>query len=135
MGKKKKKSKKQEVTPPATASSGGLGGFGALLSQAGLQASEPPKTPTSAEDHTPEPHTPQVPHKVALQHSRKGRGGRTVTVVQGLPEDDLKGWAKAARKGLGCGASVEDDTLVLQGDLRERAAAWFERQGVRKVSR
>ena len=129
MGKKKK----QRVST-APEPSGGLGGFGALLSQAGLQASAPAAAPAE-EAVAAAPDGPKVPHKVTLQHSRKGRGGRTVTVVKGLPADDLKAWAKAARKALGCGASVEDDTVVLQGDLRDRAATWFEGQGVRKVSR
>jgi translation initiation factor 1 len=125
------KKKKQRVST-APESSSGLGGFGALLSQAGLQASE---TPAPTAEATPEPGALLVPHKVALQHSRKGRGGRTVTLVLGLPADDLNAWAKATRKALGCGASVEEDAVVLQGDLRDRAAAWFEEQGVRKVSR
>jgi translation initiation factor 1 (eIF-1/SUI1) len=58
-----------------------------------------------------------------------------VTLVRGLPQDDLQDWAKAARKALGCGASVEGDAVVLQGDLRDRADAWLTAQGVRKVNR
>ncbi len=132
MGRKNKKSKKKVST--AAAPSGGLGGLGDLLAQAGLQSSPE----RSAEAATPAAAADpglQVPNRVVLQHSRKGRGGRTVTLVRGLPPQDLDRWAKAVRKALGCGASIEDDAIVLQGDLRDRAATWFTEQGVGKVSR
>ncbi len=130
MGKKKK----TRVSTTAEPSSGGLGGLGDLLSAAGLQASaEPAPTPTAAPVDAPSGLT--VPKKVSLNHSRKGRGGRTVTLVRGLPAGELDAWAKALRRALGCGASVDGDLVVLQGDLRERAGTWFEDQGVRKVSR
>ena len=35
---------------------------------------------------------------------------------------------------MGCGGVLEDDALVLQGDLRERVAKWLEKKGVRKVT-
>src|SRR5262245_32905355 len=73
--------------------------------------------------------------KVVLRRERKGRGGKTATVVAGLelPARDLERVARELKRGLGCGATVEDDTIVLQGDLAGRAAPWLTARGVRKI--
>ncbi len=66
---------------------------------------------------------------------RKGRGGKEVTVVDqlGLPAKALDVWLKALKNSLGCGGVVEGETLVLQGDQRERIKPLLEGRGVRKV--
>ena len=78
-----------------------------------------------------------IPRQAVVRLERKGRGGKEVTLIQrlGLPAESLEAWALAARKALGCGGAVEDDAIVLQGDLRERAVAWLEKRGVAKISR
>jgi translation initiation factor 1 len=50
-----------------------------------------------------------------------------VTLIGGLAgsAEYLADIAKQLRRALGCGASVEGDTVVLQGDHQERAAAWL----------
>ena len=75
--------------------------------------------------------------KLVLRRERKGRGGKTVTVVSGFGDahTNLKPLARELGKALGCGASVESDTLVIQGDQVERAAAWFTTKGVAKIVR
>ena len=74
--------------------------------------------------------------RVSLQRQRAGRGGKTVTLVL-LPQDwggDRSELAKELRKGLGCGSSMEGDTIVLQGDICERAETWFIKYGAKKVN-
>lgn len=73
--------------------------------------------------------------KVVVRRERKGRGGKTVTVVSGLAADALEKTAKRMRKSLGCGSSVEGETIVLQGDQTDRAAAWLEGEGIKRVVR
>jgi len=75
--------------------------------------------------------------KLVLRRERKGRGGRTVTVIAGLllPAPGLAEVARRLRRALGCGASVEGATIVLQGDLGERAAEWLTARGARRVVR
>ncbi|SMG27073.1 translation initiation factor [Dethiosulfovibrio salsuginis] len=70
---------------------------------------------------------------VGLRIERKGRKGKTVTVVDGLKlkEDDLNRLAKELRKAIGCGSSVEGPSVVLQGDNRERIGSWLRSKGVR----
>ena len=79
-----------------------------------------------------------VPQKeVALQRQRAGRGGKTVTLVI-LPQDykgDTTALAKELRKGLGCGSTIEDGKIVLQGDIADRAEAWFAKKGVTKITK
>ena len=67
---------------------------------------------------------------------RAGRGGRTVTVVEKLDlrPQDLEAWLGDLKRALGCGGVVEGAALVLQGDTRERAGAWLEKRGVKKVT-
>ncbi len=131
MGKKKKK-KDRAQTPP---NSPGLGGLGDLLIQAGLEASEPSDEPAPPPEKTVSPARPRAPRRIAIQTSRKGRKGHTVTLIRHLPDEDLEAWTQAARRALGCGAKVEGNMIVLQGDLGDRAAEWFTAQGVQQVSR
>ena len=79
---------------------------------------------------------PKGPARAVVRMERKGRGGKEVTVVEqlGLPAAELEKWLKALKGGLGCGGTVEEDTLVLQGDLRERLPALLEARGVRRVT-
>ncbi len=77
----------------------------------------------------------QAVSKVVLQREKKGRGGKTVTRVRGLPSGELSAYATKLKKALGCGASVEDADVLLHGELVDRGAQWFEAQGVRRVVR
>lgn len=75
--------------------------------------------------------------RLVVRRSRKGRGGKTVTVLQGvaLSGDALETFARALRKALGCGATVESSDIVLQGDLVDRVVAHLERSGARRIVR
>jgi translation initiation factor 1 (eIF-1/SUI1) len=74
--------------------------------------------------------------RATLHRESSGRGGRTVTALSLKPSPDAKlagEIAKAMRRGLGCGAHVEDPKIILQGDIQERAGQWLLRQGVKRV--
>ena len=47
---------------------------------------------------------------------------------------ELEQWLKALKGQLGCGGTCEEDTLVLQGDQRERLPGLLAARGVRKVT-
>lgn len=65
-----------------------------------------------------------VPKKpvAKLRLETKGRGGKSVTVVDGLPRNEafVQELAKALKKALGTGGTVLGDAIELQGDRRER---------------
>jgi translation initiation factor 1 len=57
-----------------------------------------------------------------LRMERAGRGGKTVTVVFGLPNNAafLRDLATELKKACGTGGTVTADGVELQGDLRDR---------------
>jgi translation initiation factor 1 len=79
---------------------------------------------------------PKLPARAVVAVERKGRGGKTVTLIThlGLSSDALDQWVSDLKRSLGCGGTREDDAIALQGDQRERAIDWLTRKGVRKVS-
>lgn len=62
---------------------------------------------------------------------KKGRGGKTVTVVYDLPDNQpfLKELAAELKKACGTGGAVADDTVEIQGDLRDRIRDVLTRKG------
>lgn len=60
-----------------------------------------------------------------LRMEKTGRGGKTVTVVYGLPENDafLKELSQELKRACSTGGTVVDGGIELQGDVRERVRA------------
>jgi translation initiation factor 1 len=60
-----------------------------------------------------------------IRREKKGRGGKTVTVVRNLQltSSDLKALGKQLRQACGSGGTVKDGAIEIQGDHRERVAA------------
>ena len=92
-----------------------------------LRAELPPGPPQHEEPrNSPEAALAKaLRQKVVVRMERAGRGGRTITRVSGvvLPGPALDDFVRSLKKALGCGASVEDGHIILQGDLVDRAAA------------
>ena len=61
---------------------------------------------------------------------KKGRGGKTVTVVFGLPRNEafLKDLASELKRACGTGGTVIEDGVEIQGDLRERIREVLQRR-------
>jgi len=73
--------------------------------------------------------------KVVISRERKGRGGKTATLIRGvaLQGDALAAFAREMRQSLGTGGSIEDDAIVLAGDQSARAAEWLRARGAARV--
>jgi len=58
---------------------------------------------------------------VRISRESKGRGGKTVSVIRGipLPEKDLQKLAKQLKSQCGSGGTVKDGVIEIQGDHRE----------------
>jgi translation initiation factor 1 len=69
--------------------------------------------------------------RVRVSRESAGRGGKTVTVVRGLPLDAaaLAALGKQLRAACGTGGTVKDGALELQGDHVERVLAWLQARG------
>ena len=66
-----------------------------------------------------------------LRVEKKGRGGKTVTVVYDLPNNAalLKDLAQELKRSCGTGGAVVDNRVELQGDLRERVREALTKKG------
>jgi len=73
--------------------------------------------------------------KVIVRKEKKGHGGKTVTIVSGVLPRELDAICTALKTKLGCGARVEGDDVVVQGDLGDRVVAAVEALGAKKVVR
>ena len=113
--------------------------FGAL---AGMRDRLPAQTAPAAEPEpasaasAPAATAAKGPARAVVRLERRGRGGKEVTVVEhlALRADERDAWLKALKAALGCGGTVEEGTLVLQGDQRKRLPALLTARGVRKVT-
>ena len=74
--------------------------------------------------------------RVDIRRETGNRGGKTVTVVDGfvgigLPEKEQL--AKKMRAACGCGGTVKDGVIEIQGDQREKIAEILAAAGFRPV--
>jgi translation initiation factor 1 len=74
--------------------------------------------------------------RIDMIRSTAGRGGKTVTVITGfmgigLPEKEAL--AKKMRAACGCGGTIKDGNIEIQGDQREKIAVILAEAGFRPV--
>jgi translation initiation factor 1 len=74
-----------------------------------------------------------IPNRIVakLRMEKSGRGGKTVTVVYGLPRNAafLKDLAQELKRTCGTGGTATDDGVELQGDVRERLRGMLVKKG------
>ncbi|NJM48857.1 MAG: translation initiation factor [Alkalinema sp. RU_4_3] len=65
---------------------------------------------------------PPNQQQVRIQVSRKGKGGKTVTIVSGfvLSAESLAALAKKLKNQCGSGGSVQGETIEIQGDHAQK---------------
>lgn len=80
----------------------------------------------------PAPHA-AVDGTVRIRRETKGRKGKGVITISGLPlqEAELKALAKELKQKCGVGGSVKEGVIEIQGDQREVVKAELERKGYR----
>ena len=68
---------------------------------------------------------------VRVRRETKGRGGKTVTTVSGVPlgGDAIRILASDLKRRCGTGGTVKDGVIEIQGDHRESIAAELSRRG------
>jgi len=107
----------------------GLGGF----DFSGL-GDLPPGSDTPSEPAAVSPdQPPSKAGRILLRKEKSGRGGKVVIVVHGFDSawshsaiDEL---AQAAKQACGCGGTVSDRTIELQGDQPDRVRKFFQSRG------
>jgi translation initiation factor 1 len=140
MGKENKKSKPREAVP-------GSAPAGVPFNNpfAQLRAAQAPPMAESAAAPSPGTDTesttgatsssPRFGGKLVLRRERKGHGGKTVTVLEGVaqPPEALAELARELARALGSGVRVDGSSLVIAGDQRERLATWLRAHGASQV--
>ena len=90
------------------------------------------KTPDNKRRPSPPPATP-ADGTVRLRRETKGRGGGTVIVISGIPLTGaaLKELAGILKKRCGCGGTVKDGIIEIQGDHRDLLLLELQSRGYR----
>lgn len=120
----------KDKVPTGGGQSLGQNPFGAL-SGSGL-----PNVPVPVSQPAKEAPAKKNRGRVDIRRTTAGRGGKTVTLVSGfvgigLPEkEDL---AKRMQRACGCGGTVKEGNIEIQGDKREVVAKVLEEAGFRPV--
>jgi len=94
-------------------------------------------------DYIPEPDAPKefrvAPSEQYLEahFSKKGRGGKVVTVIKGFEGDvqELKKLGKEIKNKIGVGGSVKDGEIIIQGNNRDKVVEILKNKGfkVKKI--
>ena len=76
---------------------------------------------------------PQGDGIVRLKRITKGRKGKGVSVIEGLPmtPTELKTLCSELKKQCGCGGSVKGFTIEIQGDVRDKLKGILENKGMK----
>ena len=111
-----------------------FGALGGLNLPAGPGPASEPLAPSAGERMRKEP--PRNRGRVEIRRQTGGRGGKTVTVASGFvgiggPEKEAL--AKTMRQLCGCGGTVKDGNIEIQGDQREKVAQVLSEAGFRPV--
>lgn len=69
--------------------------------------------------------------KLRVGIEKKGRGGKTVTVVKGFvgTEEDLKELARLLKNRCGVGGAAKDGEILIQGELKPRIIELLKAEG------
>ncbi len=69
--------------------------------------------------------------KLRVCIEKKGRGGKTVTLINGFigQEEDLKELGKLLKSKCGVGGSVKDGAISIQGDFKSRIIEILKAEG------
>jgi translation initiation factor 1 len=77
------------------------------------------------------PRAPKGDGIVRVRRETSGRGGKTVTTIQGVPlaSDALDALAGELKRACGTGGTVRDYVIEIQGDHRAKLVALLEAKG------
>lgn len=96
---------------------------------------------TSA-DFKPEVEEENISVDPAQQHlkvrlDRKQRGGKTVTLIEGLQmsEQEIENMSRQLKTHCGGGGSAKNGEIIIQGDHREKIVQWLIKNGFTKAKK
>lgn len=74
---------------------------------------------------------PKNQQKLRVGIEKKGRGGKTVTLIKGFigSEEDLKDLGKLLKTKCGVGGSAKEGEIIIQGDFKQRIIELLKAEG------
>ena len=74
---------------------------------------------------------PKKQQKLRVNMEKKGRGGKTVTLIKGFigTEEDLKELGKLLKTKCGVGGSAKEGEIIIQGDFKQRIIDLLKTEG------
>ena len=66
---------------------------------------------------------------IRIRRESKGRGGKTVSVVEGIPAEQQKAIGKLLKSSCATGGAVKSGNIEIQGDHRDTIKAQLEKKG------
>lgn len=74
---------------------------------------------------------PKNQQKLRISMEKKGRGGKTVTLIKGFigSEEDLKDLSKLLKTKCGVGGSAKEGEIIIQGDFKQRIIELLKAEG------
>lgn len=98
------------------------------------EGNEPSASASPPAAKPPSPTPAARPHRgrVDLVRQTAHRGGKTVTVISGflgISDDEKSALAKAIQTACGCGGTVKEGRIEIQGDQRDTAAHVLKKAG------
>lgn len=91
------------------------------------------KLPVTEDRRVPQPCVPVAQQRVRVRLDKKGRGGKSVTMIEGLlmVPNDLESLLKRLKTRLGTGGAVKDSVIEIQGDHCDTVISVLESSGFR----
>jgi translation initiation factor 1 len=79
----------------------------------------------------PQATVPPSQQRVSVRLDRKGRGGKSVTLIEGLQMSprDRDAFLRQLKERLGTGGALKNDVLEIQGDHRDAIMVLFQAMG------
>lgn len=73
--------------------------------------------------------------RIRVKRDRKNRGGKTVTLVQGLElsEEEMTTLCKKMKSKCGVGGAVKDEEIIIQGDQVKKVIEILQKEGYKDV--
>lgn len=80
-----------------------------------------------------QPTLPAKEQDLRVQHDKKRRAGKTVTLVTGFvgSAEDLETLAKLLKSKCGVGGTAKDGEILIQGEFRDRIVSILQQAGYR----